>query len=180
MILRRLAKADLNDLRALWREGLMQFPASFLMTVEEAADISDATLLTGFESGAYLGVLIEDRLVGFAVLRRGGLSRISHAADLGPFYISSAYQRQGLAKALLAHVLDHAREAGVRQIELCVDAENSAGQALYLQAGFRPFGLRPRSVIIGDKPRNDVLMLCPLDGALAADAIQSLAKQVLD
>ncbi|AFO86172.1 GNAT family N-acetyltransferase [Phaeobacter inhibens] len=180
MMLRELVGADLADLRVLWREGLTAFPASFLMTAEEADGIPDASLLSGFESGSYWGVFISDQLVGFAVLRQGGLSRLSHTADLGPFYISADYQRQGVAKALLARVLDQARERGLKQVELCVDQENHAARRLYENAGFRPFGLRPRSVVVESQPRNDVLMLCPLDNALAADEIPSLARQVLD
>ncbi|KII18535.1 GNAT family N-acetyltransferase [Phaeobacter sp. S60] len=180
MILRQLVGADLADLRALWREGLTAFPASFLMTAEEADGIPDASLINGLESGAYWGAFLGDQLVGFAVLRQGGLSRLSHTADLGPFYISAAYQRRGVAKALLTRVLDQARARGLKQVELCVDQENHAARRLYEDAGFRPFGLRPRSVVVEGQPRNDVLMLCPLDNALAADAIPSLARQALD
>ncbi|MFV1497687.1 GNAT family N-acetyltransferase [Phaeobacter sp. JH20_02] len=179
MMLRRLVKADLADLRALWREGLTEFPASFLMTVEEADSIPDAALISGFESGAYWGAFAEERLVGFAVLRQGGLSRISHTADLGPFYISRAYQGQGMARALLTQILGHTREIGLTQVELCVDQENKKAQRLYQQAGFRPFGLRPRSVMLGSEPRHDVLMLCPLDDTLPPDMISQLARRVL-
>ncbi|APG48489.1 GNAT family N-acetyltransferase [Phaeobacter porticola] len=177
--LRSLTAADIAALRSLWREGLTRFPLSFLLTAEEADGIPDAVLINGCERGDYWGAFWGEQLVAFAALRKNGLMRMSHTADLGPFYVAEGFQRQGVAKALLGRMLVHATEQGLRQVELCVDLENTSAQALYRQAGFRPFGVRPRSVVVDGRPRHDVLMLCPLDDMLAPDDVANFAQQVL-
>lgn len=164
MTLRRLSADDVVALRALWLEGLRDMPASFLTTPDELLARSDAQLTAGIGSYLYLGSFDQDHLVGFAVARQGGMTRLRHTADIGPLYVTPSHQRQGRADALLRSMLKELREDKLLQAELSVDAANVAAIALYESLGFVTFGRRPRSVMIDGAPRDDLLMIVALDG----------------
>ena len=167
MIIRQLNTSDLDAFRIVWTDGLTRFPASFLLTPNEAAVTSDVRVRDGLAAGYNWGVEEDGHLVGIAGLRARSVERLRHSAELGPFYIQPEYQRRGLGRALLTKMLDYARSRGILQVELRVDDQNRAAITFYQSAGFHPYGLHPRSVLIDGKPRNDLLMLHALDTELA-------------
>lgn len=74
-------------------------------------------------------------------------------------------RRNGVARALLADLLEHAAAGGVRELTLEVRVSNDAAQALYRAYGFRLAGLRRHYY---QAPQEDALiMTAPLDAALA-------------
>jgi ribosomal protein S18 acetylase RimI-like enzyme len=94
-------------------------------------------------------------LLGFAGARhnpRGAVglcvSRVERApklleeplrAQLTELYVREEARRMGLGSALVASALAHARERGVRRIEVRVSARNLAGQGFWRGLGFRDF-----------------------------------------
>jgi len=75
------------------------------------------------------------------------------------------HRRGGVARALLADLLERAAESGVREVTLEVRASNDAAQALYRLYGFRLAGLRRGYY---QKPPEDALVMsAPLETALA-------------
>ena len=163
MITRQLVQGEAAQFHALWVEGLRQFPAAFLLTEQEATSTSLEHIEQGIEAGHHWGVWRGERLIALASMRRSGLERLRHTADIGPFYVCAKQQGQGTAKHLLQTMLTHARTQGLLQVELSVDAKNTKARKLYEAAGFVCFGNRPRSVIIDSIARDDHLMICMLD-----------------
>lgn len=166
MIVRRLTPKDLSAFRALWADGLMRVPTAFLFSAEEVRAIPNKDVERGLEVNLTLGAYNDaQRLVGFVSARRGAPKRMRHMADIGPLYVHPDAQGQGFGRALMDALLDHLTEAGVQQVELCVDVENTGAQALYRAMGFHVFGRRPRSVLIDGAGRDDYLMIKALDGS---------------
>jgi len=64
----------------------------------------------------------------------------------------------GLADALMTALIDHASDT-VEQIQLTVNAENPRAIKFYERHGFRPIGRIPRSLHVGDRYYDDLLML---------------------
>jgi putative acetyltransferase len=57
-------------------------------------------------------------------------------------YVEPEARRSGIGRALVAEALARASKmAGVRQVNLGVNAANTEAIALYQRAGFMPFGL---------------------------------------
>lgn len=54
------------------------------------------------------------------------------------------FRRQGIAQALLTHVLKHGVQEGARSSFLEVRASNAAAQAMYRKFGYEETGRRPR------------------------------------
>mgnify|MGYP005998315355 CR=1 FL=1 len=163
MIARRLVKGEAAQFHALWLDGLRRFPQAFLLTEQEAQATTLDHIEIGIGAGHHWGVWRGDEFVALASMRRGGVARLRHTADIGPFYVRADLHGQGIAAKLLNAMLASARADGVLQVELCVDATNTAAQALYHSAGFTIFGTRPRSVIVDGIARDDHLMVCKLD-----------------
>ena len=163
MIARQLVLGEAAQFHALWLDGLRRFPSAFLLTEQEAQKTSLKQIETGIAAGVHWGIWSDEHLVALASMRRGGVARLRHTADIGPFYVDAEMQGQGIAKMLLNAMLSHARREKLLQVELCVDADNTAAQALYEAAGFKIFGTRPRSVIVDGIARDDHLMICKLD-----------------
>ncbi|HET9516566.1 MAG TPA: GNAT family N-acetyltransferase [Actinoplanes sp.] len=53
-------------------------------------------------------------------------------------YTNPGHRRSGIARALLAHLTEAARDEGANTISLQLDAGNTAAQELYLSYGFEP------------------------------------------
>lgn len=165
MTLRRLTSQDATALRALWAEGLRNIPAAFLLTEEELLAIPEDRFAAGIPAQHWFGAFQKETLVGYVAARPGNVSRLRHTADIGPLYVAPSAQGQGLGRALMETLLNHLTGEGLLQVELSVDATNTKAIALYESLGFATFGRRPRSVIIDDISRIDLLMIRALDGA---------------
>ena len=70
--------------------------------------------------------------------------------------VAADRRRQGIASALLEHVLEEGRANGVRKATLEVRASNEAALRLYESLGFRIVARRPRYYT---KPEEDALIL---------------------
>jgi len=92
-------------------------------------------------------------IVGYAVLMAGAGE--AHLLNLS---IAAAWQRRGLGRILLGHVVDLARELKVQKIFLEVRVSNAAARALYAQSNFREIGLR-RGYYPAHAGREDAVVL---------------------
>lgn len=66
------------------------------------------------------------------------------------------FRRQGIAKKLLSHTLQHLRDEGAQSSFLEVRASNFAAQELYRKFGYEETGMRPR--YYRDNDENALLM----------------------
>ena len=81
-----------------------------------------------------------DRVVGWCDLFPEENPRQRHRGTLGMGLLSE-FRRQGLGSALLASVLDHAKNFGLEKAELQVYTSNLPAIALYEKFGFEREGL---------------------------------------
>ncbi len=63
-------------------------------------------------------------------------------AEILTLAVAPASRRQGIARLLLADLVERARDAGARSIGLEVAADNPAARRLYESCGFTPSGQR--------------------------------------
>jgi ribosomal protein S18 acetylase RimI-like enzyme len=60
------------------------------------------------------------------------------AWSIRDLYVVPQRRRGGIARALLQHVVEHARAAGAHRVSLQTEADNAPALGLYTAAGFRP------------------------------------------
>ena len=94
---------------------------------------------------------------GYAILMP-----VMDEAELLNIGVAAGQQRKGLGRAMLAEMLDVAREKNIRCVFLEVRASNLAAIALYRSAGFSQIGLRPGYYRNADGSEDAMTMVCDL------------------
>ncbi len=96
---------------------------------------------------------------GYAILMPG-----VEEAELLNIGVAGAGQRKGLGRAMLAAMLEMAREKNLRRVFLEVRPSNEAAIALYRSAGFRETGVRRGYYKNAGGNEDAVTMACELMG----------------
>jgi ribosomal protein S18 acetylase RimI-like enzyme len=134
MTIRRATRNDRALLRELWEEFEAELggPAYLLETWDEAwTDLAET-----IKSGLALVAEDEGRPVGFLFCILGDRGR--KTAHISDFYVRSEARSKGIGKALLAQVIEPAREAGLDHVSLEVLTHNTEARRLYDRLGFVP------------------------------------------
>jgi ribosomal protein S18 acetylase RimI-like enzyme len=136
----RLARAE----REIAREPgfLVSQPAELL----DERFAQKIVALAGAENGRYVVAEVDGQIVGHALLDPLALAATRHVTHL-TVAVHPGWQRRGLGRALLEHLLEWARRApAVEKIELHVRSSNTGAQALYRSVGFTEMGRWRRRV----------------------------------
>jgi ribosomal protein S18 acetylase RimI-like enzyme len=145
--IRQATEADRELVRELWEEFEAELggPSYLRETWEEAWD----DLADTVRDGVALIAELDERPVGFIFCVLGDRGRqTAHVTDI---YVRPDVRGQGIGSALLAEVVEPAREAGLDHVSLEVLVRNSPARRLYERLGFVPM---------------DIFMVAPL-GAVA-------------
>ena len=161
---RRLGADDYDALRALRLESLELHPELFAADLEQERAMAKEQWLARMAMGATFGGFVDGRLCGMVVFSRPARPKLAHTGDVGAMYVRGAARGIGLADALLEALIDHAARE-VEQIQLTVNAENLRAIKFYERHGFRPIGRIPRSLHVGDRYYDDLLMFRPVSSS---------------
>jgi RimJ/RimL family protein N-acetyltransferase len=164
--IRPLSAPDAGAFRQIRLQAIADAPSAVWPTYEEEArrTISEnEARIRQTDKQVVFGAFVGTKLVGIAGLRREPLEQVKHKAVLWGVFVSSDRRREGLARKLFSQVLSFARDEGVLQIQLCVNAENVRARNLYLALGFKPFGLEPRAMRVGNQYFDEEHMVLRLD-----------------
>jgi ribosomal protein S18 acetylase RimI-like enzyme len=161
MIIRPLAAADGASYRHLRLEALERHPQAFW---EGHAELSRDNVATVAERLAALappeaifGAFVDAALVGSIGLGVERRAKVRHKGVIWGVYVTQAARRNGIARALVAHVLDHARQH-VALVQLAVAVDNHAARRLYRQAGFETFGVERDALRVDGRSYDEELM----------------------
>jgi shikimate dehydrogenase len=146
--IRRAAGADLENAAALFRELLLSHAAldpalrlrpgregEIRRLVREMLGERGITVFLGFAASAACA----SGLCAIRVDRAPAILQEQARAEVTELYVREEMRRQGLGTALARAALAHARELGVRRLEVRVLARNLAGQAFWRALGFSDF-----------------------------------------
>lgn len=113
-----------------------------------------------------LELLCTDAAIGFVVMdgaraaAYGGMMCVAGEGQITNIATSPDYRRRGLGAAVLAALLEKARELGLTEISLEARESNTPAIALYEKFGFFVAGKRPR--FYTDPVETALVMLCPV------------------
>jgi len=162
MQIRRLTPADASAFQSLRLESLLADPAAFGASFEEECAIPLSTIesrLLEKNDRASFGAFSDGILLGHVGLGRENLKKLSHKGFVWGMYVTPAARRQGIARELLGAALSLARSVGeVRQVNLCVNADNLSAIALYESAGFKTYGRESGAMLIDGELFDEVHM----------------------
>lgn len=160
MNVRLLTAEDYDALRELRLESLRLLPASFAADLTQEEAMAKDEWLSRLASASSFGGFIDGKLSGMVVLSRPSRPKLAHTGDIGAMYVCDSARGTGLADALMTALLEHASRI-VEQVQLTVNAENVRAIKFYERHGFREIGRIPRSLRVGDRYYDDMLMFRP-------------------
>jgi GNAT superfamily N-acetyltransferase len=164
-LIRPLTLDDLPAFRPVRLAALRDHPEAYGASYEEelqGGPNNDIGRLIVSPPGVTLGAFVADRLVGTVCLSVTSRVKTRHKGHLSAVYIVPEWRGTGLARELLAGVIDHARSIGLIALTLSVTVGNETARHLYLRAGFRSYGVEPRSLLIGATLWDEELMVLTL------------------
>ncbi|UVD55091.1 GNAT family N-acetyltransferase [Rhizobium sp. Pop5] len=163
--IRRVGADEVEAFRTIRLEALRAEPASFasryedweVLSIEEWRNRLNEPVFIAFQDGEPIGIM---------GLFRQRSSKMAHRATIVMVYLRSSLRGTGLAVRLLEAISDHARDIGIRQLELFVSAENPAAIRFYQRQGFAEIGRIPGGVLEEGREIDDVMMARRVDGIL--------------
>lgn len=162
MHIRRLTPSDAALFQAFRLSALRESPSAFGSSYEEEAELTASVIedcLASKPDRGILGAFKNGELVGLIGLGRENLSKLSHKAFIWGLYVSPSARGQSIGRALLSEALTFARSVPeIRQVNLCVNANNENALRLYESVGFKAFGCEPGAMYINGELHDEVHM----------------------
>ncbi|HWA03073.1 MAG TPA: GNAT family N-acetyltransferase [Rhizomicrobium sp.] len=158
---RRLTPDDYEALREIRLESLRLHPELFAADPAQEEAAGREEWLARLASAASFGGFADGTLSGLLVFSQPSRPKLAHTGSLGAMYVRQSARGTGLADALMAAVVDHAATV-VEQIQLTVNADNTRAVRFYERHGFRTIGRIPRSLLVGDRYYDELMMLRPV------------------
>ena len=143
--LRRLCGTDAAAFQPMLLEALRLYPEAFAAAYEDELPQTLETVARRLDEGTIFGAFVDGELAAIATYQRHPQRKRRHVAMVWGMYVREAQRGTGLAGALLAHVVEHARRE-VDQLELYVAVGNEHARGFYRRFGFEPYGVMPRSL----------------------------------
>lgn len=163
-MMRWLSADDLAQWRDIRAEGLRLSPTAFLTTLEEFLAESDASVQAKLSECQVLGAFRGDTLLAVAAYaRKTSKMQTRHRAEIGSVYVRPDARGTGLAVRLMEQIERQAREQGVTQLELFVEASNAAALHFYEKLGYNRFGTLPNAAVADGFAHDDFFMVRLLD-----------------
>ncbi|MDX2326289.1 GNAT family N-acetyltransferase [Sinorhizobium medicae] len=155
--IRLLNSDDVETFRSIRIEALQAEPASFASSAGDWERLSGDEWRRRTVDNPVFVAFQDDVPVGIAGLIRQSASKMAHRATLVMVYVRRELRGTGVAKRLLNTVADHAREIGIRQMELAVSADNPAAIRFYNREGFAEVGRIPGGLLHEGREIDDVI-----------------------
>ena len=168
-VIRRLGPEDWAAYRAIRHEALANHPEAFVSTAESFGQKSEAEIRQMLEVLTIFGAVLPDGTIGGinAFLRNEG-AKERHRGWMIQVYVRPEHRGTGMSRALVEHLVDHARHHVV-QIHLGVWSENEPAIRLYRKLGFDIYGTEPRYLFVNGRYIDEHLMVRFLDKAPGED-----------
>jgi len=161
--IRRLTVDDLAGYRAIRHEALVHHPEAFVSSAEAFAQKSDSDIRQTLDALTVFGAVLPDGTLGGinAFFRNDGVKE-RHRGWMIQVYVRPDQRGTGMSKALVEHLIEHARHHVV-QVHLGVWAENEPAIRLYQKLGFETYGTEPRYLFVNGRYIDEHLMVRFLD-----------------
>ncbi|KRD87925.1 acetyltransferase [Bacillus sp. Root147] len=150
MEIRILNSLYAQEYRNIRLESLKKHPESFGSSYEEEKDLSIDTFkdkLSSPNSFIFGAFHDNNELIGIVTLKKEGLIKLRHRANIVAMYVSPVSRNLGIGKKLILACIEKAKALeNIEQIYLTVVTTNVAAKNLYLSLGFKSFSEEKRAL----------------------------------
>ena len=161
ILIRPITRQEAAAWRALRLEALTNHPEAFAASAEEFAVQSLETIAARLPApggdDVLFGVYADGVLCGSVGFHREVGLKLRHRGMMWGVYLRPSLRGRGIAEAMIDRVIAHAAER-VEILRCVVNPETPAARALYIGRGFKPYGLEPRALRVGDRDYDDELL----------------------
>jgi ribosomal protein S18 acetylase RimI-like enzyme len=161
--IRRLKPDEISAFKAIRLEALRNEPLAFASTVADWESLPDEEWRRRIAENAVFAAFRGNDPVALMGLMRQKSNKRRHRATLGMVYVRRSERGTGLAGSLLDAVICHARQSGIRQVELGVNSSNSGALRFYERNGFAAFGLIPAASVVDSREIDEIEMFRRID-----------------
>ena len=124
---------------------LLSYPDENSFNARQESEFLEKMLCS--ETGAEILAIVEGQVAGTAGIEAvGSKYKVRHRAEFG-ISILEEFWHLGIGRALAESCIELARQAGYRQLELEVVADNHRAVSLYESLGFREYGRNPKGFL---------------------------------
>ncbi|MGE6369521.1 N-acetyltransferase family protein [Planococcus kocurii] len=166
LLIRTAEHGDARSLAAL--QKVVESESDFMLYAKDERTQSTQKVrkqIIEWKQSGYSTIIIailNGQHVGYLMIVGNDAKRAAHRAfiDLG---LQKDAQGKGIAKSLLKKAEEWSKEKGISRLEVTVVEENESARNLYEKAGFKSEGIRQKSMIINNKPHNEIYLAKFLD-----------------
>lgn len=151
--IRPLTPSDAQAFRDLRLEALSSHPAAFSSSHEEESPRSldeFRARIPASGPNAIFGAFAEGRLIGMAGFVVYDRPKARHKGLMWGVFVKQDWRGQRVGKALVQSVIDRASRH-VIMIEAAVVLTNESARRTYHGLGFKPYGIEPKAIRVGDR-----------------------------
>jgi ribosomal protein S18 acetylase RimI-like enzyme len=163
MQIRELVSSDAAEFQALRLHALAECSSAFSSSHAEECNLAltvVAERITATPDRCVFGAFVDSQLVGVLGLKREGLLKLAHKAFIWGMYVAPQCRKSGIGRGLVSTALTRAAGmSGVRQINLGVNAANTAALALYESCGFKSFGIERGFMLLNGELHDELHMV---------------------
>jgi ribosomal protein S18 acetylase RimI-like enzyme len=154
MEIRKLERGDAAAFQRAYVRALNDHPGAFGTSLHEQLKLTQeqvADMITPipqrFTMGAFDGVA----LVAFTCFYQAPRQKMCHRGHIWGLYVAPEARGNGLGRALLAGITEHARQLdGLEEIVLAATVGNAPARRVYMEAGFVPYCIEERLLKVGE------------------------------
>ncbi len=153
--IQRLTPNQAPAYRALMLEAYRLHPDAFTSDVSERGALPMAWWEHRLDSspdanGVVFAAIEGEALLGVAGLSMERRSKARHKSTLFGMYVPQVHRGQGIGAELVRTALAYAQaQPQLLLVQLTVTEGNRGAQGLYARLGFKPFGVEPLAVAVG-------------------------------
>lgn len=158
VMVKLLDPEDLEVFKRIRLEALRNEPAAFASRIEDWASLSHEEWVHRITGSSVFVTFLNNKPVGIMGLMWQQSSKMAHRATIVMVYVRESVRGSGLATGLLQTLIEYASAAGIKQLELAVNAENAAAIRFYNREGFTEIGRIPSGFIHEGQEIDEIMM----------------------